>query len=388
MKLRMFWGHHLLINILKVRKTGILILTDELLLKHATDLLRAARNQAVRQTNSLMVFTYFHLGRLIVEHQQAGKVKAAYGERTIELLSKELCKKFGNGFSARNLEQIRLFFLTYKNRAKQIPIPQTLSAELKSNKKTQTVSAKSLERFNSDSLSQVSLAKIFPLSWSHYTSLCRIKNKSEQSFYEIEAMQGNWSVRELQRQIDSGLFERLALSKNKSKVKELAKRGQVVTRPEDVLKTPYVLEFLGLEEKANYTESDLETAIINKIEHFLLEMGKGFLYQGRQVRFCLDDEEFFVDLVLYNRLLKCFILVDLKIGKLKHQDIGQMQMYVNYYDRYIKTKSEKPTIGIIICKDKSDAVVQITLPENNKTIFAKEYKLYLPSKAAIMKVIR
>lgn len=177
------------------------------------------------------------------------------------------------------------------------------------------------------------------------------------------------------------------MSKDKKSVKKFARKGQIVEKPEDVLKTPYILEFLGLEEKNSYTESDLEKAIINKIEHFLMEMGKGFLFQGRQVRFSFDGEDFFVDLVLYNRLLQCFVLVDLKIGKLKHQDIGQMQMYVNYYDRYIKTKSEKPTVGIIICKDKSDAVIEITLPENNRTIFAKEYKLYLPTKAELKRII-
>jgi predicted nuclease of restriction endonuclease-like (RecB) superfamily len=209
----------------------------------------------------------------------------------------------------------------------------------------------------------------------------------ERSFYEIETIQNNWSVRELKRQFDSGLFERLALSKDKRKVKELAEKGQLIEKPEDAMKASYVLEFLGLEEKSAYTESDLEIAIINKIEHFLLEMGKGFLFGGRQVRFSFDGEDFFVDLVLYNRLLQCFVLVDLKIGKLKHQDIGQMQMYVNYYDRFVKQDFEKPTVGIIICKDKSDAVVEITLPKDNKTIFAKEYKLYLPSKAALKALI-
>jgi len=183
------------------------------------------------------------------------------------------------------------------------------------------------------------------------------------------------------------LYERLALSKNKKQVKQLATKGQLIEKPEDVLKSPYVLEFLGLDAKAAYSETDLESAIINKIEHFLLEMGKGFLFGGRQVRFSFDGEDFFVDLVLYNRLLQCFVLVDLKIGKLKHQDIGQMQMYVNYYDRHIKQKFEKPTIGIIICKDKSDAVVEITLPKNNKSIFAKEYKLYLPSKTDLKKLL-
>lgn len=183
------------------------------------------------------------------------------------------------------------------------------------------------------------------------------------------------------------MFERLSLSKDKKKVKQLVEKGQLIEKPEDVLKSSYILEFLGLEEKATYTESDLESAIINKIEHFLLEMGKGFLFGGRQVRFSFDEEDFFVDLVLYNRLLQCFVLVDLKIGKLKHQDIGQMQMYVNYYDRFVKQEFEKPTVGIIICKDKSEAVVEITLPKDNKTIFAKEYKLYLPTKVELQKLI-
>lgn len=335
--------------------------------------MESARYQAVKNTNSLMVFTYFHLGRLIIEHKQDGNAKAAYGQETIKHLSKELSKRFGTGFSQRNLEQIRTFFLIYRNRQKKMPIPQTVSAKS---------TVKSATRL------QASFPEVFPLSWSHYVSLCRIKDAGERSFYEIEIIHGNWSVRELQRQVNSGLFERLALSKDKKRVKELARKGQIVEKPEDVLKTPYILEFLGLEEKNSYTESDLEKAIINKIEHFLLEMGKGFLFQGRQVRFSLNEEDYYVDLVLYNRLLQCFVLVDLKIGKLKHQDIGQMQMYVNYYDRYIRTKSEKPTIGIIICKNNNDAVVEITLPENNKTIFAKEYKLYLPTKAELKRILK
>ena len=245
----------------------------------------------------------------------------------------------------------------------------------------QTASAKS------EAFSRISFPDIFPLSWSHYVTLLAVKDDSERSFYEIESIQNNWSVRELKRQYDSGLFERLALSKDKQRVKQLAGKGQLVEKPEDVIKSPYILEFLGLDEKAAYTESDLESAIINKIEHFLFEMGKGFLFGGRQVRFSIDDEDFYVDLVLYNRLLQCFVLVDLKIGKLKHQDIGQMQMYVNYYDRFIKKDFEKPTVGIIICKNKSDAVVEITLPKDNKTIFAKEYKLYLPSKAELKQLV-
>jgi predicted nuclease of restriction endonuclease-like (RecB) superfamily len=349
-------------------------------LNNALALVRNARVQAVRQTNTLMVFTYYQLGRLIVEYQQGGKLKAAYGKETIKALSVHLTKAFGEGFSERNLEQMRLFYSLYFKRFQNFQIPQTVSAKsstktaVKKNQKSQTVSAESFP-------------EAFPLSWSHYVLLSRIKNEAERSFYEIEALQNHWGVRELQRQFDSGLFERLALSKNKKQIKELAKKGQVIEKPEDVLKTPYVLEFLGLATQAAYTENELETAIINKIEHFLLEMGKGFLFGGRQVRFSIDGDDFFVDLVLYNRLLQCFVLVDLKIGKIKHQDIGQMQMYVNYYDRFVKTRNENPTIGIIICKDNNDAMVEITLPTTNKTIFAKEYKLYLPSKTELKKLI-
>ncbi len=346
---------------------------NTLLIKQAVRLLEAARHQAAKQTNSLMTLTYFHLGYLIVEYEQKGQSKATYGASTIRQLSRALCKRFGNGFSERNLEQIRAFFLIYKSRQKQLAIPQTMSAE-----------SVAQNKINLESTS----IKVFPLSWSHYVLLCRIKEKNERSFYEIEAVHNNWGVRELQRQINSSLFERLVLSKDKKKIREMARKGQIVEKPEDILKTPYILEFLGLEGHSNYTESDLEKAIIDKIEHFLLEMGKGFLFQGRQVRFSFDAENFFVDLVLFNRLLQCFVLIDLKIGKLRHQDIGQMQMYVNYYDRYIKVQHEKPTVGIIICKDKSDAVIEITLPENNKTIFAKEYKLYLPTKAELKKIIR
>jgi predicted nuclease of restriction endonuclease-like (RecB) superfamily len=363
-------------------------------IKQAVNLVQSARQQAVRQTNSLMVFTYFQLGRLIVEKEQQGKAKAEYGKETIAELSKHLTKEFGNGFSVSNLEYMRSFFITYRLKFEQLTISQTPSGKSflsisqtssgnsSHKQKSQTLSAKS------ETVSRISFPEIFPLSWSHYVTLLRVKDSNERSFYEIETAQNNWSVRELKRQMDSGLFERLTLSKDKKKVKELASKGQIVEKPEDVIKSPYILEFLGLDEKAAYTESDLEAAIINKIEHFLIEMGKGFLFGGRQVRFSFDEEDFYVDLVLYNRLLQCFVLVDLKIGKLKHQDIGQMQMYVNYYDRFVKQTFERPTVGIIICKDKSDAVVEITLPEDNKTIFAKEYKLYLPSKAELKALVK
>lgn len=375
------------------------ITNTNLLLNHAVLLVQAARQIVVRQTNSVMVFSYFHIGKLIVEYEQAGKSKADYGKATIIALSKKLTEEFGKGFSATNIEQMRSFYRAFSDKQVPYPIPQTLSEELSKTQNSgqiatetskeqiaQTLSEESQFLF-SETVSRNSFANIFPLSWSHYVILSRIDNQEERSFYEIESTQANWSVRELQRQFNSGLFERLALSTDKQKIKQLATKGQILEKPEDVLKSPYVLEFLGLQEKASYTETDLETAIISKIEHFLLEMGKGFLFQGRQVRFSFDEEHFFVDLVLYNRLLQCFVLVDLKIGKLKHQDIGQMQMYVNYYDRYIKQEFEKPTIGIIICKDKSEAVVEITLPKDNIQIFASQYKLYLPSKLELKKLV-
>jgi len=216
----------------------------------------------------------------------------------------------------------------------------------------------------------------------------RIDNETERSFYEVEAVKNNWSVREMSRQINSSLFERLSLSKNKQEILKLSEQGQIVEKPKDLIKDPYVLEFLELPELTAYSETELEAEIINKLEHFLLELGNGFTFVGRQVRFTFDEEHFRIDLVFYNRLLKCFVLIDLKIGKLKHQDLGQMQMYVNYYDRFVKLEDENKTIGIILCKDKKDAMVEITLPENNRQIFASKYELILPSKEQLKKLIQ
>ena len=219
----------------------------------------------------------------------------------------------------------------------------------------------------------------FSLSWSHYVFLLGIKKANERHFYEIEAASQNWTLREFKRQFDSGLYERLALSRDKDGIRQLAKEGQTVCQPQDLLKEPLVLEFLGLSEQARYSESDLEAAIISQIGHFLLELGKGFLFEARQKRFTFDDDHFFVDLVFYNRLLRCYVLIDLKIGKLTHQDLGQMQMYVNYFDRHVKTDAESATIGIVLCKKKHETLVEITLPKDTN-IHAREYQLYLPSK--------
>ncbi len=219
----------------------------------------------------------------------------------------------------------------------------------------------------------------FALSWSHYVFLIGIKNKDERHFYEIEATENSWSLSELKRQFNSGLYERLALSRDKDSIRELSNAGLQIRRPEDMLKEPYVLEFLGLDEKEKYSESDLESAIIDKIEKFLLELGKGFLFEARQKRFTFDSDHFYVDLVFYNRLLRCYVLIDLKIGKLTHENLGQMQMYINYYDRHVKLDDENPSIGIIFCKTKNEALVELTLPEN-VNVFAQRYQLYLPSK--------
>jgi predicted nuclease of restriction endonuclease-like (RecB) superfamily len=218
----------------------------------------------------------------------------------------------------------------------------------------------------------------FTLSWSHYVFLLGLEEQ-QRAFYEIEAFQQGWTLRELKRQFNAGLYERLALSRDHASIRDLSKHGQQVATPQDLFKEPYVLEFLGIEQRASYSESDLETAIVDHVEHFLLELGKGFLFEARQKRFTFDEEHFFVDLVLYNRLLRCYVLVDLKIGKLTHQDLGQMQMYVNYFDRFVKTEGENSTIGIVLCKSKNQALVEITLPRD-ANIHAREYQLYLPSK--------
>jgi predicted nuclease of restriction endonuclease-like (RecB) superfamily len=228
-------------------------------------------------------------------------------------------------------------------------------------------------------LQKTSAKSPFTLSWSHYVLLLTIKKPEERSFYEIEATNEGWSQPELKRQVASCLYERLALSKDKEEVQRLAHKGQVVVTPADILKEPYVLEFLGLDEKTGYSESDMETAIIDQLEKFLLELGKGFLFEARQKRFTFDEDHFFVDLVFYNRLLRCYVIIDLKLEKLSHQDLGQMQMYVNYFDRFVKTPDENPTIGILLCKRKKEAIVELTLPAD-ANIHAREYNLYLPSK--------
>lgn len=344
------------------------------LFQSAKSLIENAKALLVRNVNTIMVFTYFEMGRMIVEEEQKGNRKADYAQKTLEKLSADLTREFGKGYSVDNLERFRKFYHLYHAR---------ISASVM--RKSKAPQKMTLEKQPSLAEKVLRFSEQFKLSWTHYIQLLKIENEQERSFYEIEAVQNNWSVRELQRQYHSSLYERLALSKNKKGTIELAKKGQIIEDPTDALKEPYVLEFLNLKEDNRYTENELETAIINRLEHFMLELGKGFLYEGRQKRFTFEGDSFYVDLVFYNRLLRCFVLFDLKIGKLTHQDIGQMQMYVNYYDREVKLPDEKPTIGIILCKEENKTVVEFTLPEGNKQIFAKEYKLYLPSKADLKK---
>lgn len=339
--------------------------------KHLYDsiksIIESSRKNAVRSVNTAMVHAYFEIGYKIVENEQAGEKRAEYAKETLKTLSKALTKEFGRGYSVDNLELMRSFYIEYQ---------KSYTASRISTKKNSPAISETLSRISTTP---------FQLSWSHYVQLLKVSAPEERQFYEIEATQNNWSVRELKRQYHSSLYERLALSRDKKGIKALAEKGQIIETPKDTIKDPFILEFLELQEHHRYSENDLETAIINKLEHFMLELGKGFLFEGRQRRFTFEGNHFYVDLVFYNRLLHCFILFDLKIGKLTHQDLGQMQMYVNYYDRIIKTSVENPTIGIILCKEDNKTVVEFTLPENNKQIFSREYKLYLPSKAELRK---
>lgn len=328
------------------------------LIAEVRNLIHSARRAAATVINTLQVRTNFEIGRRIVEYEQKGAKRAAYGTGLLKALSSRLTAEFGRGFSEDNLSNMRKFYLLWAPRMSGFP--NSLSG-------------------NPDISGQPARKSPFNLSWTHYQVLLSIKNPDERSFYEIEAAQAGWSVPELKRQKASSLYERLALSRDKIGIKRLAKEGQLIARPEDLLKEPLVLEFLGLEERPGYSESDLESAIITHLEHFLLELGKGFLFEARQHRFSFDEDHYFVDLVFYNRLLKCYVLIDLKLDKLTHQDLGQMQMYVNYYDRKVKLPEENPTIGLLLCKSKKQTLVELTLPKD-ANIHAREYALYLPSK--------
>jgi predicted nuclease of restriction endonuclease-like (RecB) superfamily len=336
--------------------------TENQFYSRIAEMLKSARLKVVQTVNTTMVETYCQIGKLIVEEEQNGKERAAYGKQILKELSFKLTSDFGKGFSEDNLSNMRKFYLIYQTR-----ISETLSRK-----------SEIADEFSTNP---------FILSWSHYLKLMRIDDEQERQFYEIECHRNNWSLRELQRQYDSALYTRLALSRNKEEVLKLSENGLLIEKPQDAIKDPYVLEFIGLPEMPEYSENELEQKLIDKLGNFLLELGTGFTFVARQKRITFDEKNFRIDLVFYNRILKSFVLIDLKIGDLKHQDIGQMQMYVNYYDREIRLPDENKTIGLILCRDKSQAVVEYTLPENNEQIFASKYQTVLPSKEKLKELL-
>ena len=334
---------------------------NEDLFSKVSALIEQTRSYVKTSVNTAEVYTKYYIGKYIVEYEQKGNIRAQYGKQVIKDLSQKLTERFGSGWSYPSLKNIKQFYLTYAERL-------NTDFSVESQKANQWLANSKTDKH-----------QIFNLSWSHYLILMRVENPDARSFYEIECVQQQWSKRQLCRQVGSCLYERLALSRNKDEVMRLAKEGQTVEKASDVIKNPLTLEFLGLKPDATYSESKLENAIISKMQQFLLELGKGFLFEARQKRFTFDEDNYYVDLVLYNRLLQCYVLIDLKIDKLTHQDLGQMQMYVNYFDRYIKQDFEKPTIGILLCKEKNDALVELTLPKD-ANIYASAYQLYLPDK--------
>jgi predicted nuclease of restriction endonuclease-like (RecB) superfamily len=334
-----------------------------------------ARKKITSTVNVAMVYTNYEIGRYIVEDEQGGKIRAEYGKGVLNAVSARLTARLGKGWSVENLTSMRKFYVLYSKTV-------TTGYEIQETE----IQTSGLE-IQDENRNQRLRNHQFILPWTHYLILTHVSDPEARSFYEIEASKQQWSKRQLQRQIGSGLYERLALSRDKDEVMRLATEGQVVEKPSDIIKDPLVLEFCGLKPDASYSETDLESAIISRLQDFLLEMGKGFLFEARQKRFTFEERHFYIDLVLYNRLLQAYCLVDLKMDDLTHQDLGQMQMYVNYYDRYVKEDFEKPTIGILLCERKNDALVELTLPKD-ANIYAQQYALCLPDKALLQQKLR
>jgi len=346
----------------------------------------ALLRHSARAVDSALVVRNWLFGWYLVEFENASASRAdLYGKELINKLAKRLKEKGLQGISPTNLRKFREFFQAYPEIQRATSVtslaglgsPSFLQDSASTEKIQQTLSVESFQSMRQAAFTQI--ASSLPLGWSHYVELLTLEDPSERSFYEIEAASNQWSVRELQRQIASSLYQRLALSRDTNEIHRLAVEGQVLEKAADLIKNPIVLEFLGLQDRPHYSEDELESAIIDQLESFLLELGKGFLFEARQKRFTFDNDHFRVDLVFYNRLLRCYVLVDLKRDKLTHQDLGQMQMYVNYFDRHVKLSEELPTIGILLCHRKNDALVELTLPPN-ANIFASKYQLYLPSK--------
>lgn len=340
-------------------------------------LVTEARKKVASVANTAQVYTYYEIGRYIIEDEQGGKLRAEYGKGVLKRVSERLTERLGKGWSEENLRLMRKFYTLYSHVQSPIFKIQTSGLEIQPPK----IQTSGSEIQNENSNHRLRNYQ-FVLPWTHYLILTHVSDPDARSFYEIEAFKQQWSKRQLQRQIGSGLYERLALSRDKDEIMRLAVEGQVVEKPSDIMKDPLVMEFIGLKPDASYSETDLESAIISRLQDFLLEMGKGFLFEARQKRFTFEERHFYIDLVLYNRLLQCYVLVDLKMDDLTHQDLGQMQMYVNYYDRYVKEDFEKPTIGILLCERKNDALVELTLPKD-ANIYAQQYALCLPDKALL-----
>jgi predicted nuclease of restriction endonuclease-like (RecB) superfamily len=376
-------------------------------------ILESARSNIARSVNSTQVVANWLIGREIVEEEQGGQRRADYGTRLIADLAERLTKDFGRGFTKNNLEHFRAFYLTY---------PRLVSLSIAHAARGESGAVKLLEIAHA-ARGQLNLPrKIAPagaarakipgpasvlihyplqgglwkpgilhlhLSWTHYRTLLRVDKAEARSFYEIEAIKNGWSARELERQINSLLYERLALSKDKKGLLRLATKGHEVQKPEDIFKDPAVMEFLGLPESPKLVETDLEQALIDNLRTFLLEMGKGFAFVARQERITIDGDHFYIDLVFYHTILKCFILLDLKVGKLTHQDLGQLQLYVNYYDSERRTKGDQPTLGLILCTDKNEAVVRYTLGKGyRKNIFASRYQFHVPTETQLKAELR
>lgn len=323
----------------------------------------SARARIAATVNFEMVQAYWLVGREMVEEEQRGSKRAKYGTSLIEEFSRRLTAEYGKGWSPSQLWHLRQFFLEFQDRCFKIS-------------HTACATSGFLHTLRAE------------LSWSHYRLLMRVDDPRTRSFYEVECAKSHWSTRELERQIAALLYERLALSKDKKAVRHLAKKGQEIQKYEDLLKDPYVLEFTRLPAAAKLYESDLEEALINNLSQFLLELGRGFTFVARQKRLTLEGDHFFVDLVFYNTVLRCYLLIDLKVGKLTHQDLGQMQMYVHFYDREVKGARDNPTAGLILCSDKKDAVVRYTLPVGKRQIFASKYKLYLPTEEELREELK
>ncbi|MEA4937473.1 MAG: PDDEXK nuclease domain-containing protein [Paludibacter sp.] len=307
-----------------------------------------ARAKAVRSVEFHRVEMYWKLGERIFEEEQQGQDRADYGSYLIRSLSEQLLPEFGSGFSVRTLEQARQFYRTF-------PITNALRSQL---------------------------------NWTQYRMLIQIEDTSKREYYELEAVKNAWTGRELERQINSNLYERLLLSNDKEAVLAVARKERLPEMPSEIVKDPMILEFLGLERKPQFYEKDLETALIEQLQHFMLELGNGYCFVARQKRFLIEDDEFFADLVFYNRLMRCFVVVEIKTNKITHSDLGQLQMYVNYFDRYERMPDENPTIGILLCASKNNEMVKLALPEHNKTIMASQYKLYLPTEQQLLDEIK